>query len=128
MFRFLPTYDGAQIVHVDDGVAGARGEEAVQLRRGAVVMMPAERVDDLVVLLDAAEQLQAGGLVHVDTAGNTWSTHNKKTKQGWDKKRSSAASDTLYIQHWTKCNAERNSLISTFPLKSHSTFRPADGD
>lgn len=53
-------------MHVDDGVARAGGEEAAQLRRGAVVVMPPQRVDDLVVLLDAAQQLQAGSLIHVD--------------------------------------------------------------
>lgn len=62
-----PTYDGAQVVHVDGGVAGARRQQAVQLRRGAVVVVPPQRVDDLVVLLDAAQLLQAGGLVHLNT-------------------------------------------------------------
>ena len=62
------TYDGAEVVHVDGGVAGARRQQAVQLRRGAVAVMPAQRVDHLVVLLDAAQQFQGGGLVHVDAA------------------------------------------------------------
>lgn len=63
----FPTYDGAEVVHVDDGVAGARGQQAVQLRRRAVVMMPPQRVDDLVMLLDAAQQLQTRSLIHLNT-------------------------------------------------------------
>lgn len=31
-----------------------------------MLVVPAQRVDDLVMLLDAAQQLQGGGLVHVD--------------------------------------------------------------
>ena len=65
--RSPPTYDGAEVVHIDDGVAGARGQEAVQLRCRAVVMMPPQRVDDLVMLLDAAQQLQTRSLIHLNT-------------------------------------------------------------
>lgn len=54
-------------MHKDDGIAGARGQKAVQLRQGAVVVMPPQRVDDLMVLLDAAQQLQTGSLIHVNT-------------------------------------------------------------
>lgn len=60
----LVTYDGSQVVHEDDGVAGARGQETVELGGGATV--PPQRIDDLVVLLDAAQQLQTGSLVDVD--------------------------------------------------------------
>lgn len=54
-------------MHVDGGVAGAGGQQAVQLGSGAVLVMPAQRVDDLVVLLDATQQLQTGSLEHLDT-------------------------------------------------------------
>jgi len=59
-----PTDDGAEVVHVDGGVAGARRQEAAQLGRGVEVGVPLQRVDDLVVLLDAAQQPQAGRRVH----------------------------------------------------------------
>lgn len=61
-----PTNDGAEIVHVDGSIAGARGQEAVQLWWRAVAVMPPQRVDDLVVLLDAAQQLQTGSLIHIN--------------------------------------------------------------
>lgn len=51
-------------MHEDDGVAGTRGQEAVELGGGAAV--PPQRVDDLVMLLDAAQQLQTGSLVDVN--------------------------------------------------------------
>lgn len=81
-----PTYDGAEIVDVDGGIAGARGQEAVQLWQSAVVVMPPQCVDDFVVLLDAAQQLQTGGLIHIDApaAESTWSvrqTHEKKERK-----------------------------------------------
>lgn len=31
-----------------------------------MLVVPPQRVDDLVVLLDATQQLQIGGLIHVD--------------------------------------------------------------
>lgn len=61
-----PTYHGAQIVDIDFGIAGAGRQQVVQLRLGAVVMVPPQRVDDFVVLLDAAQQPQTGSLVHVN--------------------------------------------------------------
>lgn len=50
-------------MHEDNGVAGARRQQAVELEGGATV--PSQRVDDLVMLLDAAQQLQTGSLVDV---------------------------------------------------------------
>lgn len=54
-------------MHIDDGVGGARGQQAVELRRRAVLVVPPEHVDDFVVLLNAAEQLQTGSLIHLNT-------------------------------------------------------------
>lgn len=51
-------------MHEDNGVAGTRGQEAVELGGGAVV--PPQRVDNLVMLLDAAQQFQTGSLVDVN--------------------------------------------------------------
>lgn len=47
----------------------------MQLWQRAVVVMPPQRVDDLVVLLDAAQQLQTGSLIHVNApaAESMWS-------------------------------------------------------
>lgn len=53
-------------MHKDNGVAGARGQEAVKIGGGATV--PPQRVDDLVMLLDAAQQLQTGSLIDVNAA------------------------------------------------------------
>lgn len=58
------TYYSSQIVHKDNGVAGARSQEAVELGGGATV--PPKCVYDLVMLLDAAQQLQTGSLVDVN--------------------------------------------------------------
>lgn len=57
-------------MYEDDGVAGARGQEAVELGGGATV--PPQRVDDLVVLLDAAQQLHTGSLVDVDAPAGSY--------------------------------------------------------
>lgn len=38
----------------------------MKLWRRAVLGVPPQRVDDLVVLLDTAQQLQVGGPIHVD--------------------------------------------------------------
>lgn len=48
------TDSAAQVVDVDEGVAGARGEQAVQLRLAGVRLGPAQGVDDFMVLLDGA--------------------------------------------------------------------------
>lgn len=63
--------DGAtQVVDVDEGVAGAGGEQAVQLRPGGVLMVPAQRVDDFMVLLHGAQKLQTRSFVHFYRAAN----------------------------------------------------------
>lgn len=70
--KMLPTNDRAEVVDVDDGVAGAWGQQTVELRCSAVVVVPSQRVDDLVVLLDAAQQQQTGSLIHINApAGET---------------------------------------------------------
>lgn len=43
---------------LDYSVAGSRGQEVLQLGQGAVVKMPAQHVDDLMVLLDGTQQLE----------------------------------------------------------------------
>lgn len=43
---------------IDQGVAGPRGQEVLQLGQGTVVMVPAQHVDDLMVLLDGTQQLE----------------------------------------------------------------------
>lgn len=64
------THSTAQVVDVDVGVAGAGGQQAVQLGLGGVLMVPAQRVDDFMVLLDGAHKLQTRSFVHVYRAVN----------------------------------------------------------
>lgn len=45
-------------MHVYDRVVGARGQQGTQLGPAAMCMVPAEGVDEFVVLLDGAQQLQ----------------------------------------------------------------------
>lgn len=50
---------------IDQGVAGPRGQEVLQLGQGTVVMVPAQHVDDLMVLLDGTQQLESWSLVYL---------------------------------------------------------------
>lgn len=50
------TDSAAQVVDVDEGVTGAGGEQAVQLRLGGVLMVPAQCVDEFMVLLHGAQK------------------------------------------------------------------------
>lgn len=64
------TDGAAQVVDVDESVAGARGEQAVQLRLGGVLMVPAQPVDDFMVLLHDTHKLQIRSFVHLYRAEN----------------------------------------------------------
>lgn len=56
------TYDGLQVVHVNDCTVGPRGHQIAQLWLAAVLMMPANGIHQLVMLLDGADQFQVGNL------------------------------------------------------------------
>ena len=49
-------------MHINDGTVGPGGHQAAQLRLAAVLVMPANGIHKLVVLLNGADQLQAGNL------------------------------------------------------------------
>ena len=66
------TCDRLQVVHINAGTVGPGGHQAAQLRLAAVLVMPANGIHKLVVLLDGADQLQAGNLEYF-----YWSTIGK---------------------------------------------------
>lgn len=73
------TDGAAQVVDVDEGIAGAGGEQAVQLGLGGVLMVPTQRVDDFMVLLYGAQELQTRSFVHFNRAAKKPKIH--KTRQ-----------------------------------------------
>lgn len=68
------TDSAAQVVDVDEGVTGAGGEQAVQLRLAGVLMVPAQCVDEFMVLLHGAQKRQTRRLVHFYRAANKYNS------------------------------------------------------
>lgn len=64
------TDGAAQVVDVDESIAGAGGEQAMQLRLGGVLMEPTQRVDDFMMLLHGTQKLQTWSFVHFYRAVN----------------------------------------------------------
>ena len=58
-------------MYVDLGATGAGRQQVLQLGLGSQGVVPLQRVNDLVVLLHAAQLLQLGGRVHVHRPGET---------------------------------------------------------
>jgi hypothetical protein len=49
-------------VHINDCIVGTRGHQIAQLWLAAMLMVPGNGIHKLVMLLDGADQFQAGNL------------------------------------------------------------------
>lgn len=62
------TYNTLQVMHINGGIDGAWSYQVTQLWLGPVLMVPANGIDQFVMLLDSAEQLQVWCLKYFNWA------------------------------------------------------------